>query len=138
MTMLKRLFFVICLTLVPLHFAQAAEVLNLTDVAVPVKVDGSPHSAKEVQTAILNACRARGWTPRLEGSTVVASILVRGKHYAEVAITYDAKKYSINYRDSRDLKYNAEKNTIHRNYNNWVARLSGTIQQNLGVNAQQF
>jgi len=138
MIMLKRFFLLMCLTLVPLQFVQAAEVLNLDDVAVPVKLDGSRHSAKEVQTAIINACRARGWTPRLEGNTIVASILVRGKHYAEVGITYDANKYSIRYRDSRDLKYNAEKNSIHRNYNNWVARLSGTIQQNLGVNAQQF
>ena len=58
------------------------------------------------------------------------SILVRGKHYAEVKIPFSLTNYSILYSDSRVLDYNEKKQRIHRNYNNWVINLNASIQRN--------
>lgn len=108
----------------------AKPIQNIEHEAVPSRLDGSPRSIDEVRDAIVNGCRGKGWTPVLDGEAQVkCSILVRGKHYAEVVIPYSQADYSILYSDSRVLDYNPEKQRIHRNYNKWVILLSRTIQQ---------
>jgi hypothetical protein len=52
-------------------------------------------------------------------------------HMAKVDIRYDTSVFSITYADSDNLKYNAEKNKIHRNYNSWVQNLRGDINNEL-------
>lgn len=116
----------------PLAAIAAPQVTNILNEPIPEKLDGSKHTVNEVRDAIARAARQRGWNVAPgKGNELLASILVRGRHYAEVSITYTAKDYSINYRDSRELKYNAAKNTIHRNYNKWVLNLSRTIKSHL-------
>ena len=108
----------------------AKPILNIEDEAVPVKLDGSTRSAEEVGQAITAGCKAKGWTPVIvDDAQMKCSILVRGRHYAEVLIPYTESKYSILYSDSRVLDYDAERQRIHRNYNKWVILLSQTIQQ---------
>lgn len=125
------------LALTPFHLAYAKNVLEPTNIPVPVKVDGSGYTLDEVRQAIIGACQERGWSPRLENDNeIIASILVRAVHYAEVSITFDTNHYSIKYRDSRELKYNPQKHTIHRNYNRWIAMLSDSIQRRFSALAQ--
>jgi hypothetical protein len=113
----------------------AKPIHNILDQPVPVRVDGSSPTLDEVRKAIIAGCQRRGWTAVLDGDAQVkCSILVRGKHYAEVAIPYSETKYSILYLDSRQLDYNEKRQRIHRNYNGWVIKLSGTIQQQFGTN----
>ena len=108
----------------------AKPIMNIEDEAVPVKLDGSTRSADEVGKAIAAGCKAKGWTPVMVDDTQLkCSILVRGKHYAEVLIPFTESKYSILYSDSRVLDYDAERQRIHRNYNKWVILLSQTIQR---------
>jgi hypothetical protein len=105
---------------------------NLVDIAVPVKGDGAQFWPDEVQSIIIEATSARGWSPVLEAPGVItATINVRGKHFAKVEIPFSATNYSILYVSSDNLDYNARRQTIHRNYNNWVVKLSGTINKNL-------
>lgn len=59
---------------------------------------------------------------------IKCSILVRGRHYAEVLIPYSSSAYSIHYSDSRVLDYDEKDQSIHRNYNKWVILLSQEIQ----------
>ncbi len=110
--------------------AMAAKTIgNLIDVSVPAKIDGSTLSLEEVKNAIVAACKYKRWTPLIdEEGNLSCSILVRSEHYAEVSIPFTESKYSIMYKDSRELDYNEAKQRIHRNYNKWVILLSDAIQ----------
>ena len=48
---------------------------------------------------------------------------------AVMDVKYDAKQYSITYKDSQGLQYNG--NQIHKTYNGWVQRLDGRIRAQL-------
>ena len=129
--MLRKLV-IVALAMLPSVLLAGQPVQDIETQPVGVKVDGSAFSSDEVKGAIVQACHGRGWTPRLEANdTVIASILVRGRHFAEVEIPFDAKAFSIRYRSSRDLDYNAKRRTIHRNYNKWVVLLSRDIGSQL-------
>lgn len=118
----------LALGLAPPAFATDP-IVDLVDIPTPMTVDGRAFTPDEVRRAIFNGCLKRGWTPRIDADgTIVASILVRGRHFAEVGIAWDADSYSIRYRDSRELDYDAEDREIHGNYNRWVDLLSKGIQ----------
>lgn len=117
----------------------AVPIQDLHDIPVPARMDGENRTATEVRNAILAGCAARGWTAVDESESIVrASLLVRGKHYAEVDIPYSTASYSILYRTSRNLDYNEARRKIHRNYHRWVIKLSGTIQKQFGVSTQVY
>ena len=121
------------------HAHAAKSIENLIDIQIPVYVDGTYPSLDVVRAAIISGCSKRGWTPVLDGENkIVASILVRSKHYAEIEIPYSDREYSILYKASKNLNYNAEKRKIHRNYNKWVVMLSSSIQRELGIRSQGY
>jgi hypothetical protein len=87
-------------------------------------------TAGQVREAIQSAAVLRHWVVSEESpSVLLATLDVRGKHSATVAIAYDATRYSITYRDSRNLDY--EDGEIHKNYNGWVLKLDKTIRNEL-------
>lgn len=93
---------------------------------------GTPGSMDEVQVAVLGGLVAKGWTGTVIGpGHIRGDILVRGRHRAQIDITFDREKYSIVYVSSENLDYNPGKNTIHRNYNNWIIYLQQSIDQQL-------
>ncbi|MBH0195685.1 MAG: hypothetical protein HP494_08855 [Nitrospira sp.] len=49
-------------------------------------------------------------------------------HQAVVSIPYTTKQYSILYKSSNNLKYDAATQTIHENYLAWIQRLDGAIR----------
>ena len=111
-------------------------ILNISNEYIPTNTSGAQKSLKEVENIILKAAKERGWSPRVvEPGLIEASISVRS-HRATIEIPYSEAKYSINYKDSVNL--NATSTKIHRNYNNWIVRLSRTIQQQLGVSTQNY
>jgi len=61
----------------------------------------------------------------------IIGILNIRSHQAVVTIPHTTKTYSILYKDSTNLKYNAEKQTIHENYSDWIQRLDGAIRSRL-------
>lgn len=94
-------------------------------------VNNSPITAKvsndKVYTAIKKAGYSKGWT-----ITKVKDGLAQGKinlrsHQAIVEIPYTSKSFSINYKNSMNLKYDATKGTIHKNYNGWIQNLEKAI-----------
>ena len=132
-------FVVVCLVCMSAVCYAADPIQNFLEIPIPANLDGSSPNAEEVKTAIIKGCRARGWTPVVNGAnSIIASILVRSKHYAEVEIVFTGKTYSIKYRSSRDLDYDEKDQTIHRNYNKWVVMLSATIQREFGVRSQGY
>jgi hypothetical protein len=70
--------------------------INLSDMVIPSRADGSAHSLAEVQAAILSACRERDWVAqvRREGE-IHASLPVRRAYAAAVTIHYTETALSI-------------------------------------------
>jgi hypothetical protein len=109
--------------------ATSQPIQNIVDRPVPANVDGSARALDEVRAAIIKGCEAKKWSAVMDGEArTKCSILVRGRHYAEVIIPYSSSAYSIYYSDSRVLDYDEKDQSIHRNYNKWVILLSQAIQ----------
>lgn len=98
---------------------------NITDQRVP-----SGLTKVQVVRAIRQAIIERQWHI-VEGDAemIQASITSRG-HTATVMIPYSSTSYSILYHSSSQ-SLQADGNTIHRFYNNWVVLLNDAIQSNL-------
>ena len=84
------------------------------------------HLGKYIQ----RAAKELGWKIKQNApGHLIAEIKPRGKHFVAIDIYYDNDSYDIHYKASTNMKYEAEKNVIHRNYNNWVANLVKRIDQ---------
>jgi hypothetical protein len=96
-------------------------------------VANKPATADDVQKAIARAGATLGWQMAQQGAGRVEAILVLRTHRAVVDISYDAKNYSILYKDSSNLNYDAAGNTIHNNYNGWIQNLDKAIRAQLSL-----
>ena len=92
-------------------------------------------SLNDVERAILSAAQKRGWSARVIKPGLIEANLALRSHRAAVEIPYSQSDYSINYKSSENLDY--EDGNIHRNYNNWIIRLSRDINSELGMAAQK-
>ena len=111
-----------------------APVLDITDSSV-TPVSGKEPTLEDVTRAIVSA--ATGSTPIwnmqvVEPGHIVATLHNR-KHMASVDINYTTKGYSITRKETSNLKYNAEKGTIHPGYNKWIRRLDNNIRVKLSM-----
>lgn len=103
--------------------------LNVQSQPIPALADGRQPSLNEVERDILNAVKKRGWRAHVvKPGLIEAKITVRS-HMAEVSIPYTTKSYGIQYKNSVNLDYDGD--SIHRNYNKWVVKLSQSIQNEL-------
>lgn len=85
---------------------------------------GKPATAEQIRAALQAAGGQRGWqiTPAGAGKAV-AVLNVRGKHSVTADVAYGNGQYSIKYRDSTNMNYDAGANSIHPKYNAWVQTL---------------
>lgn len=89
-------------------------------------------SQDSVQKAIYSALKRRGWQLQSDnGWQIRASYNKQNRHIVNVKIHYTANSYQIEHASSQGMKYNPKKNTIHRNYNRWVANLERDISAEL-------
>jgi hypothetical protein len=70
-----------------------------------------------------------GWVMTSVQPGELAGRLSLRNHVAIVDITYDAKSFSIKYKDSENLDH--ADGDIHRNYNGWIGNLEREIRANL-------
>jgi len=97
----------------------------------PINVSSTNYDLSDVAKAIKSAGTGLGWQMKQETpGHIVGSIYLRS-HVAVVDITYTLDEFSINYKDSTNLKYNAASNTIHKNYNGWIQNLTNAINSHL-------
>jgi len=87
----------------------------------------------DVQKAITRAGATLGWQMEDAGPGHMIGTLHLRNHVAVVDITYDTKSYSIKYKDSTNLQYDAAKGEIHKNYNGWVQNLENGIRVQLAT-----
>ncbi len=109
-----------------------AEIYNVKDAPVNTASGVTP-SLEEVQKAIITAGTGLNWSMAVvKPGHIVGTLNVRS-HTAVVDIMYNSKTYSITYKDSTNLKYDAEKKTIHENYRSWIQNLDNNIRGRLTV-----
>jgi hypothetical protein len=82
---------------------------------------------QQIGNAIKHAGSRLGWTMTDQGPGEILAVLQERNRRAEVLISYDKSSFSINYRDSANLKVDGD--TIHKRYNAWVEKLEATIQK---------
>ena len=85
----------------------------------------------DVRGAIIQAGAELGWQMKPTAPGLIVGTLQLRDHVAVVDITYDTKSYSINYKDSNNLQYDAAKGEIHKNYNGWIQNLESRIRSKL-------
>ncbi|MGH8744379.1 MAG: hypothetical protein ACREUY_08895, partial [Burkholderiales bacterium] len=94
-------------------------------------VSGQKISLDEVGKAITRAGVALSWQMKtVKPGNIVATLNLRG-HTAVVDVTYNTQSYSINYKDSVNLKYDGK--NIHPNYNGWIQNLDKGIRAQISA-----
>lgn len=97
----------------------------------PLQMQLSLKSVKAVEAAIMQGCVDRGWVPaKMSDNKIQATLNVR-VHQLTVDINYSEKGYTIEYVSSKNMQYNQKRKTIHPKYNNWIANLNKSIQNNI-------
>ena len=93
----------------------------------------------DVAKAIKRGAFSKGWRVKAaKNGLIQANILVRNKYFVAVNIPYTSKGYKINYKSSRNLKYNPSTKTIHGSYNKWTKTLANRINyelENIGMSS---
>jgi len=122
----------ILLVFVSIWLAGCAMNPPVLDSPRTVNVSGEA-SMEEIEDAILNAMRNRGWAvhERSRGE-IIADLNIRA-HFARVGISYDTDLIAIDYIDSNNLEYEVVDGEprIHGNFNSWLSNLSNDIEINL-------
>lgn len=87
-------------------------------------------TATQVHDAIVRGGSNAGWVMKDEKAGLVIASLSQREHAVTVEIPYTAKEYTIHYRDSVNMDADGT-GQIHRNYPNWINRLSRAINAEL-------
>lgn len=106
---------------------RTAPIKNLESQPVPTNIK----SADDVKKAIKMAGVSLGWVITENGSNTLKGVLNLRSHQAVISIPYSIKEYSLIYKSSVNLDYDAEEKSIHNNYNGWIQNLNNNIQVQL-------
>lgn len=94
---------------------------------------GKELTLEQVRKEIVAAGVAAGWQlTDVKPGELLGTFNLRS-HQAIVSIPYTTKDYSILYKNSTNLKYDADAKTIHQSYAGWVQRLDGAIRSRLSA-----
>lgn len=131
MNSLRPVALVLCVLFVAVMGCRGgAQIFQVKDAPVQTATGKQP-SLEDVQKAIIGAGVGLNWQMAVaKPGEIIGTLNVRS-HQAVVSIPHTTKNYSIIYKDSTNLKYNAEKQTIHENYIGWIQRLDGAIRARL-------
>ncbi len=109
---------------------RTATVYNVQEGAVETKAGVTD---EQVYKAIKTAGTNLGWViTKTKPGLAQGQLNLRG-NMAQVEIPYSTKTYSILYKNSNGLKYNASNQTIHQNYNGWIQNLDNAIRIQLNT-----
>ncbi|OQW35410.1 MAG: hypothetical protein A4E19_01180 [Nitrospira sp. SG-bin1] len=109
-----------------------AQIYEVKSAPVP-SPSGKELTLEQVRKEIMAAGVAAGWQMTdVKPGELLATYNIRS-HQAIVAIPYTTKNYSILYKDSSNLKYDAAAKTIHQNYTGWIQRLDSAIRSRLSA-----
>lgn len=92
-----------------------------------------PMSLEQYSEIVRRAGARRGWSIALVRPGMLVGTLNIRSHQVVVDIVHDTSMYSITYKSSVNMQYNAARNAIHRNYNAWVRNLRDDIQREVSM-----
>lgn len=110
---------------------RMAPVMDIVDAPVVEPSGGQKLTADQVKLAIQRAGSTLGWQIKEVQPFLLEGTLTLRKHVAQVNIPYSAQRYSIVYKDSKELNYDGK--NIHSNYNGWVQNLDKAIKVQMGI-----
>jgi hypothetical protein len=110
---------------------RSAPVMDIVDAPVVEPAGGQKLTADQVKLAIQRAGATLGWQIKDVQPFLLQGTLILRDHVAEVNIPYSAQRYSIVYKDSKNLNYDGK--NIHSNYNSWVQNLDRAIKVQMGI-----
>ncbi|MEI6895177.1 MAG: membrane lipoprotein lipid attachment site-containing protein [Colwellia sp.] len=122
---MKKFLFIL-LSIFTLAACQSTPVYNIEKNQVPAGL-----SVEQVEKSIVLGLIQKGWSVKSNANGVILADIKVRTHSATIEIQFDTTQYSINYVDSANLKYDSTKNTIHKNYNNWIIYIERLIQTGL-------
>jgi hypothetical protein len=124
-------FAVACLTIVVMTGCRGAgQIYNIADAPVSTAT-GKELTMEQVQKAIVEAGLSLRWIMSPDKPGHILGTQNARSHTAVVDITYTTKSYTITYKDSVNLNYNADKQTIHEAYSGWIRNLDNAIKGRL-------
>jgi hypothetical protein len=119
-----KLLFIAIIGLVVLSGCRTSAVYNVMDNPVSIKNEVADDAIfKAIKIAGLNL----GWQITKVKPGLAQGQLNLRDHMAMVEIPYTKESFSIIYKNSSNLDYDASKNIIHSNYNGWVQNLRNAI-----------
>lgn len=111
--------------------ALADDPIKDIDEEVPALKDGARIAVADVEQAILDACKRRRFDAKVETPGTIVARWTHGSHWFDVAIAFTDSTYTIRYKDSARMDYNAAKRRIDDSYNEYVAGLNEHIEADL-------
>jgi len=92
----------------------------------------TPAPIEAVEAAVDGGLIDKGWTiESKEPGRTVASIRVREKHFARIAVTYDTRAFAINLISTEGLDQNDRRGTIHGAYGRWTRNVIAGVNNRL-------
>lgn len=111
-------------TLLVLSCSRTAPIYNIEDTPYPTWQEENVTKI-DISKAIRKAGGSLSWIMQEKDNGHIQGTLLIRNHTAIVDIYYDDSKYSIAYKDSKDLQYSGAE--IHKSYNKWVKNLHKRI-----------
>ena len=113
---------------------RTSPVFNVENATVNTVSNAEP-TLEQVTKAIIDAAGNSHppWNMKVVKPGHIVATLHNRSHMAQVDIEYTTKNYSIKRKGSANLKYDAEKGTIHPSYNKWVQLLDTNIRARLNT-----
>jgi hypothetical protein len=104
--------------------------------AIVQTASGKELTREQVQKVIIEAGVKNEWIMAVVKPGEIMGTLNVRNHTAVVTIPHTGKNYSIIYKDSANLKYNSERQTIHQEYTYWIQKLDNEIRARLTAAGQ--
>ena len=108
------------------------QIYNVKDATIATS-SGKELTVEQVGKAIVDAGVGLRWIMVVTKPGHIVATQNARSHTAIVDITYDSKTYSLTYKDSVNLNYDAEKQTIHKAYSSWIQNLDNAIKGRLAA-----
>ncbi len=120
----RRLLFLLLINAIFSFSLYAEAILNIDQPIRTLKI-----SDYQLKSAIVRACQNQKWNVRDEGEGRLSATFYKSNYMAKISIRYAPSFYTIEYADSKRMRYNGR--SIHPTYNRLIRSLQTNIIHNL-------
>lgn len=110
--------------------------VNVPQIGAPVPCQ--IHSVEQVEQAVMAGLADQHWVVISSSAHMVEARKTTPQAQVEVHIAYGYRGFSIEYFDSKDMDFDAEKDTISETYVKWAYHLMHAIEEILQKEVKQL